>query len=338
MILKETGYNFSTISKFDLLGNNEEALSKALAYTISHEKDALFTLLRFLGIKKKNTVNNYSDISIEIEKYRDEGRTDIEIKLNNNFHVIIESKIKNNRVIKQRTQYLGSFDNNCPVKILCFLTQVSNNNKEIENEIEIINSNWFEITELFNNKQLKNKGIINDFIDFSMRNYKMNDLKEILIQDLGDSTEIIRFKEYYVYRRGVTFGTPLYFAPYFTNNAKQPEGLGIAYIAKVNGVLTLKAKDIKTYHKDLFNFSGGNKELIEKWVNGLLLSEDILDDIYTFYFLSKPLKLNNNLLKDGTREKGRGRGWIAAMIPKNRTVTFEEFINRLIIANDNNTE
>jgi hypothetical protein len=38
------------------------------------------------------------------------------------------------------------------------------------------------------------------------------------------------------------------------------------------------------------------------------------------------------LKKDGTNKKGRGKNWIAALIPKNRCVTFEEFTKRLMKA------
>ncbi len=50
-------------------------------------------------------------------------------------------------------------------------------------------------------------------------------------------------------------------------------------------------------------------------------------------FLDDPVKLDRPLLKDGGNKKGRGKGWIAAMIPKNRCVTFEEFTRRMVMAN-----
>jgi len=40
-------------------------------------------------------------------------------------------------------------------------------------------------------------------------------------------------------------------------------------------------------------------------------------------------------MKDGAIEKGRGKNWIAGMIPKNRCVTFAEVIRRL---KDKNSE
>ncbi len=334
MKLKEKGHSVSIVKKFDLLGNDEEALSKALGYTISHDRNSLFKLLQYLGVKKKNTLNNFSKISIETERHRAEGRTDIEIKIEKEFHIIIESKIGGNKVTKQRTQYLTSFDSGIPKKILCFITQLRNTNKEIQAGIDIINISWFEITELFNTRTLTEKELVRDFLDFTTKNYKMNELKEILIQDLGAEKEIERFKDYYIYRRGVTFGSPLYFAPYFTRQAKQEEGEGIAYLSKVLGVLTLKPKDIHSFKADLLRFADKDNNVIDSWIKGVLLTDKETDEIFTFYFLGSPLRLNKNLLKDGTREKGRGKNWIAAMIPKNRSVTFEEFIRRMNMANE----
>jgi hypothetical protein len=289
----------------------------------------LFTLLQYLGIKKKNTLKNFTQISIEIEKHRAEGRTDIEIKLDNEFHIIIESKIGGNRVTKQRTQYIKSFEENVPKKVLCFITQLRNTNKEIQEDIDIINISWFEITELFNNKRLITNDLVKDFLDFTTKNYNMNELKEILIQDLGDEKEIERFKKFHIYRRGITFGSPLYFAPYFTRKAKQEEGEGIAYLSKVLGVLTLNPKNIENFEADLLRFANKEQSTVEKWKKGVLFNDKDVDNIYTFYFLGEPLRLNSNLLKDGTKEKGRGKNWIAAMIPQNRSVTFEEFVRRM---------
>ena len=334
MKLKESGCHFSSAKKFDLLGNDEVALSKALAFTISHDSNSLFKLLQYLGIKKKNTLKNYEKISIEIEKHQTVGRTDIEIKSENEFHIIIESKIKNNKVTKQRTQYINSFDKNVSKKVLCFITQLRNTNKEIQKGIDIINIGWFEIIELFNKKKLIENKFVKEFLEFTTRRYKMNELKEILVQDIGDKEEIKRFKDFHVYRRDVTFGSPLYFAPHFTVRAKQEEGVGIAYLSKVLGVLTLKPKDIENFETDLLKFANKDKSIVNKWKEGVLLTDKNTEKNYTFYFLGKPLRLNNNLIKDGTRAKGRGKNWIAASIPKNRSVTFEEFVKRINMANN----
>jgi hypothetical protein len=149
MTVKESGHPKSIVTKFDLLGTDEEALSKAFAYTISNEPDALFKFLQSIGLSYKNTESNFKDISILTENHREEGRTDIEIKLKNRFHIIIESKVRKNKVKQQRTQYLKSFDKMVKDKVLCFITQERDLNKQIANDVEIVNQSWLEITDLW---------------------------------------------------------------------------------------------------------------------------------------------------------------------------------------------
>ncbi|MCK4339629.1 MAG: hypothetical protein KAW87_06555 [Candidatus Cloacimonetes bacterium] len=329
MIIKKSGHPYSILNRFDLLGNDEEALSKAFAYIIGNNSKALFLFLHRIGIPHKNTLNNFKEINIVTEKKRKEGRTDIEIKHTKSFHIIIESKIRDNKISKQRTQYLTSFDASCKRNILCFITQKRDTNKQMAENIQILHLSWFDIINLYDKREFFKDEIINDFLKYVTRNYKMNDQKEILIQDISNSKEIERFRNYRIYRRNQTFGSPLYFAPYFTKNANQPEGLGIKYLSKILGILTLSPRDIKNFECDLLRFCP-DKQIVEKWIKGVSFNDNDSDEIFTYYFLDEPMKLNKNLLKDGTINKGRGKGWISAMIPPNRCVTFKEFIKRLI--------
>jgi hypothetical protein len=329
MKIKNRGHPKSILNKFDLLGNDEAALSKAFAFLIGKEPIALFSFLQSLNVPIKNTKNNFRNISIEIEKYRKEGRTDIEILYKNKFHVIIESKIKSNRIKEQKNQYKPSFDPDSPIKILCFITKEHDINKQKDQGIEIINLSWFDIANHYDNKNCIKSQLIQEFLHFIIKNFKMNEQKEILIQDLSNKYELRRFKDFNIYRRDQTFGSPLYFAPYFTRQSKQLEGEGIPYLAKILGILTLNPDDIDNYENDLLRFYD-NKETVDNWKEGVRIITDYKDEQSTFYFLDKPLRLNKNLVKDGTIKKGRGKGWIAAMIPKNRCVTFTEFLKRLM--------
>jgi len=119
------------------------------------------------------------------------------------FHVIIESKVKSNKVRQQRTQYLRSFDNERK-KVLCFITGVNDFNKEIHDEIEIHNLGWLEILGLFDQPKFKNIKLIRDFLDFMRKGFNMREQKEILVQDIGNKKEIKRFRDFQVYRRDVS--------------------------------------------------------------------------------------------------------------------------------------
>lgn len=330
MKIKEIGLNKTALNQFDLLGTDETSLSKAFAYILGSEPSAFYKFIQYLGIKYKNTESNFSNTSIEIEKFRDEGRTDIEIKQNGKYHLIIECKIKKNKIKGQRTQYNNSFDDE-PLKILCFITQEHDYQKQINKDIIIHNIGWLDILNIFDTKEFESNGVIQEFNNFITRGFKMKDQKEILVQDLGDKIEIKKFREFQVYRRNVIFGSPLYFSPYFTRNANQPEGEGISFLSKILGILTIAPQDITSFKEDLYKFSDNNNELVEKWIKGVKLDKKNKDDEkYTYFFLAKPLKLKVQLKKDGTNKKGRGKNWIAAMIPPNRCVSFDEFSKRLM--------
>jgi hypothetical protein len=326
MILKNQNTSRTTYSPLDLLGSDEVALSKAFAFLLSNDKDCYFKFLNFVGVSTKNTENNYFKCSIITEKKRAEGRTDIELKQDGNYHVIVECKINKGKAIKQRTQYLTAFDQNCPKKVLCFLTQERDTSKQVPKEVVVKNLNWLDIIELYNTRHFTHKEIVSDFLKYTTKNYKMRELKEILVQDVSEPTEIERFEDYGVYRRDQTFGAPIYFAPYFNRNCGRPEG--ISNLSKILGILTFKPTDVDNYRSDLESFSS-DKTQINNWIKGVKHGKDKKREVYTYYFLDKPIKFTNALRKDGGIKKGRGKNWIAAMIPPNRCVTFSEFIKHI---------
>lgn len=328
MEIKKIGSPKSVISLFDLLGNDETALSKAFAFVLGKEKDALNDFLKFIGVTKRITGKVFRQVRITTEYSRNEGRTDIEIEIGNETHVIIEAKVKKNKVRQQRTQYLTAFNESAKEKVLVFLTQERDSNKQISKDVKIINTSWLDVTGLYDQKKFIDNELVFQFLRYVSKNYKMNEQKEILIQDLSDETELKRYRQHNLYRRDQTFGTPLYFAPYFTRNANQTEGEGISYLSKILGVLTLIPNEIDNYEIDLRRFKNDN-EIVDKWIEGVKLNSAEIKDSLTYYFLDEPVTINDNLLKDGGNKKGRGKNWIAAMIPKNRCVTFEEFVRRM---------
>lgn len=330
MRMKQEGYKGTTRNLFDLLGKDETGLSKAFAYLLASERSILYRFLREIGIAANNTESNFVATSIEVERVRDEGRTDIEIRQAGKFHVIVECKVGKNRIAQQRTQYLNCFDE-APQKALCFITQERDNNLEVSNDICIHYKGWLDIIDLLEPKDFEINHI-KEFASYATRSFKMRDQKEVLIQDLSDHKEIRRYENNNIYRRNKTFGSPLYFAPYFTRSAQKAGSTnqeGITSLSKVLGVLTVKPENVISFEDELLDFANGNKELVAKWLNGI---ETDTQDFSTYYFLADPVRWNKPLLKDGGREVGRGKNWIAAMIPPNRCVTFEEFTKRIVEA------
>lgn len=337
MKIKEAGINITTLSPFDLLGSDEVGLSKALAYVMGREPVALYLFLHYVGITTQNTSKNFRSTSIEVERVRDEGRTDIEIRQPGKFHVIIEAKVKSNKVKQQRTQYLQSFDNEHK-KVLCFITGMNDFKKAIHNEIEIHNLGWLEILGLFDQPKFKSHDLIRDFVEFMRKGFSVREQKEILIQDVGNNNEIRRFRAFQVYRRDVVFGSPLYFSPYFTRNAKQQEGEGIFYLSRIMGILSMKPQSVDNFRDDLFKFNGNNEELTDRWIRGVrsINGPSDAERVFTYFFLDEPLKLNNPL-KKGPRGRGHNKDWIGSQIPRNRCVSFLEFARKMVAAETNTT-
>lgn len=331
MIIKPEGIENHSINQFYLLGYDETGLSKAFAYILSKNSEFLFIFLRSIGLKIKNTSNRFRKISIQIEKKRDQGRTDIEIYSKNDFHVIIECKVGNNKIEKQREQYLEAFSE-VPTKILCVLTQTNDYKLQVNNHIEIVNIGWNDIDNLIEDKLFENDPLMNDFQNYLRRGYNLRNQKEILIQDLGDKSELNKFKNCNIYRRDKIFGSPLYFAPYFTRNSGEVEG--ITYLSKVIGIISAKPNEIFSFQDELKTFAGKKNHLPDKWLSGVKLDSE--DSVFTYFFLDDPVALPKPLLKDVGNKKGIGKDWISKMIPKNRCVSFEEFTNRLILSQQRN--
>lgn len=212
---------------------------------------------------------------------------------------------------------------------LCFITGINDFSKEIIDNVKIYNLSWIEMGDLFDRRKFQEVKIVQEFLSFVKKGYNMREQKEILVQDLGRKIEIERYRNNQVYRRDVVFGSPLYFAPYFTRKLKQKEGEGISYLSKILGILTLNSNDIDNYDDELIRFSD-NKKLRKRWKEGVKV--DTEDKVRTYFFLDEPLKLDKALKKDSGRKKGTGKGWIAAMIPKNRCVSFQEFTKRVMDA------
>lgn len=134
---------------------------------------------------------------------------------------------------------------------------------QIEGDVVVKNLSWYDIVSVLNTKDFKSKKIVENFISFAERNYKMNNIKEILIQSLSDEEEIKRYTDFSIYRRNLTFGSPLYFAPYFSKT-KDKNNYGIKSLSKILGIITAATSDISNYISEFEKFTE-DKDLIEKW-------------------------------------------------------------------------
>ncbi len=152
----------------------------------------------------------------------------------------------------------------------------------------------------------------------------MKKTREILIQNLGDTVEIELFEKYNLYRRDKTLGEPLYFAPCFT--ADSDKTTGISYLSKVLGVLTFRRSEFENIIHELDIFTD-DKAQKDNWIKGVQIEGNFTpaEIEQTFYFLDEPIKFATPLVKDFENS----RGWIGKRIPKNRIVSFIDFLKHI---------
>lgn len=337
-VIKPSGIVNSQKNFFYLFGEKETGLTKAFAYILGENPTLLFTFLKELGIPIRQSKSNYREIEISTESSSEEGRTDIEIKLAGYLHVIIEAKVKNNKIDKQNTQYLSKFNNEPDTpshRVMCFISQIHEHKKKQTSNIVTKNISWIYIDRLIDEPLFLSDPIIRDFQLYLRRYFiTMKAQKEILIQDLSNAQEIQNYRDFNIYRRNVVFGSPLYFSPYFSRSSEQPEGEGASFISKVLGIISCKPAEIGSFEEELKSFcmekdEPEQQQLIKKWKSGLEKYTE--DKEYTFFFLDNPIKLPGKALKDSSsrNEKGRGKGWIASMISPNRCITFADLLSHL---------
>jgi hypothetical protein len=345
-IFKKEYFTKTHKTVFDLLGYNENALSKVFTYILSNNRSFYFNFLKRVGLNIRNSLSNYKTVKIEIQKKRREGITDIEIfgqkEDTTKYHVVIECKINKNKVKEQRSKYLDILkDSKDKIKIMVFITSNLETFKLdfllLEN-IKIYKLVWLDVfSDIYDSKFKKNKLII-DVKKYIEGGYNMNNyIKEILVQDLGVAIEIKRFLEYNIYRRPESAGNPLYFAPYFTKGNHVFEG--IKFVSKILGVLTITANsnkddiinDLNVFLKFSELESNSKTKLIEKWVLGIKLSlnEDDKSKDQTYYFLDDPITLPGICKKKNIK---KSKGWIGGAIPKNRCVTFKALIENMNVS------
>jgi len=151
MIIKDSYCTKSNITEFELLGNDEIALSKAFSYLLSTNFNFFIIFLKSLGIKNFR-IEKYFKTKISIETVHPWGRTDIEIE-SDDFQIIIECKISNNKLIRQKTQYNNVFKAN-KTNFICFITEEVQTELNTNDDIHILYFSWFEILNMIEKPDL----------------------------------------------------------------------------------------------------------------------------------------------------------------------------------------
>ena len=155
MLFKNTGEVVSHLSPFNLLGHNEEALAKILAFILSKDKEIFSDFLKICGIKTVITQALYTNSSIKSEIKYDSGRTDIEIDLGGKEHIIIETKVRNNKAKEEQLDRYQSINEKDQVILISSRKEYS----------KYKNVTWDEILSQLSKKH-EHKELFKEFYNF----------------------------------------------------------------------------------------------------------------------------------------------------------------------------
>ena len=349
MKIKEKDQKNSLHNLFDIADSTkkETNLSKIIAYLVSKHSTVFEKFLEAIDIKlESNRDDCLKTAVIEIEKsFKKEisgqykrGRTDIEIEFTDNdkkYYIIVECKVSSNKATSE--QYINYqhllLKKNAHQKYFVFLTHQSGINLlEKNTDIKVIDLNWRKLISDFSSIEdssstedsspTESEAELKDFLSYYERRYGMSNQKEILIQDLSEPDQLNKY-EYGLYRRDKVKGSPLYFAPYFTNKTDNP---GLGSISKILGIITtqnIEWQNVKpTCERFLENASykkDEKKRHLERWKRAVNSKDDTLkkDTEATYYFLDDMTPIQPRLKKGGK---------LVSQIPKNYTITFAELL------------
>ena len=343
MKIKEKDQKNSLHNLFDIADSTkkETNLSKIIAYLVSKHSTVFEKFLEAIDIKLESSRDDcLKSAVIEIEKsFKKEisgqykrGRTDIEIEFTDNnkkYYIIVECKVSSNKATSE--QYINYqhllLKKNAHQKYFVFLTHQSGINLlEKNTDIKVIDLNWRKLISYFSSIEVfsstETEAELNDFLNYYERRYGMSNQKEILVQDLSEADQVEKYK-YGLYRRDKVKGSPLYFAPYFTNKTDDP---GLGSISKILGIITIqniKWENVKpTCERFLENASYKTDEKqrhLERWKKAVEFKDDTLkkDIEATYYFLDDITPIQPRLKKGGK---------LLSQIPKNNTITFAELL------------
>jgi len=343
MKIKEKDQKNSLHNLFDIADSTkkETNLSKIIAYLVSKHSTVFEKFLEAIDIKLESSRDDcLKSAVIEIEKsFKKEksgqykrGRTDIEIEFadnNKKYYIIVECKVSSNKATSE--QYINYQDlllkKNAHQKYFVFLTHQSGINLlEKNTDIKVIDLNWRKLISYFSSIEVfsstETEAELNDFLNYYERRYGMSNQKEILVQDLSETDQIEKYK-YGLYRRDKVKGSPLYFAPYFTNKTDDP---GLGSISKILGIITtqnIEWQNVKpTCERFLENASykkDEKKRHLERWEKAVNSKDETLkkDIEATYYFLDDMTPIQPRLKKGGK---------LLSQIPKNYTITFAELL------------
>jgi len=268
---------------FSLIGTDENAVTKSLAFILAHDKHILRSFLKMLGLKylSDSDLKN-AQVEIQVATIGRREITDLEICSKNAFYTIVESKIGGRRPeenqLKKYAERLTLKANQKKRLVLLTENDESNwyvncfdpNGKLYGLEIdEYVFLRWGEVNDMiFQHLLRSSKSALNKMVIEYLDGIFMPE--EILIVAASDSKEFEILEKHHFYRFPVKGAYPkkraMYLAIYFK---------GIEYIARIVEYKVMKPKDMhplpEIYHETYGAGTQSGEEDFYKVVIGPLI-------------------------------------------------------------------
>ena len=313
-----------SLNRFELIGDDENALSKSFAYILSLNSIFLKLFLSEIDISYSISDFFYTEIEIQITSDKDCGVTDVEI-ITPKHYVIIECKVGDATVSKkQQVKYIRRFEKQKQKEcVFCMITGTRNNFACAPRGdfYRVENLTWHDVLSLMITKfepraNKADKQCLIDFENFLTKGDYMRTQNEILIQDLGPEKKEL-FEKYHIYNQAdIKLVFPLYFAPYYSKRNETP---GINWIASVRYARRCTKQEMIQKLDELEDKGSSNYKL---WKKGLENFHE--KGIRCFYLLDEPIKIYKPLKKVSNPKDGAD--WVSLRISPNRCVSFADFL------------
>ena len=327
-------------SIFRLAGSDEDALTYALGFLLSHDYSFCAQLVRRLRVAPRRSLD--SDYSVHLQEVTAPGfgRRDIVIQ-DGGMRIVLEAKIGSAEPTANQLLMYGAEDNlwnQYKTRGVVALTQVELSvatREEVraklsEYSIQFDNIQWHEVVDLALRHRPSegaevSRYLFDEFIHYIMRDYRMGYYDaEILIQDVNPLNAKI-FKECWMYVTSLKDKkAPLYFAPYFT---KQGNDSGISMIGRVRDTEIVVLAD----REDIAVESPSKKHL-ERWNHGLVelrkraIEEGFAHGEVRLFYFDQPMLFRTPPLTKKAAKDAELSKQIPNQIPKGFSLGFDDLL------------
>ncbi len=177
---------------FDLIGNDENALTKSLAFQCLHHRNTVLKAVLSLFDIKRMSSDKLKNVKIEVQVHEGkEGITDIEFELEDEFIVILEAKLDASAPTDWKEQlhryHSVLVGKQYSTKKLIFVSDtIQTDNKEFSGLIDGIERRWISWKDIYE-KLIKLKEMYDTIINRQFMQFfkEMLTVKEIIIIPIG---------------------------------------------------------------------------------------------------------------------------------------------------------